>query len=421
MHWLFRSCTIIDPQGPHHLKSLDIRVKEGVIAEIGADLVADSAQIYSAQGLHASVGWLDLEAEGGDPGYEQREDIESLARAARAGGYTQLGLRPSSQPTVQDKASVNYVKTRSAGLGVEILPIGAISHDHNGKDLTEMVDMHHAGAVAFSEGAGSVKEAGLMQRALLYVKSFGGLVMHQAFDRSIGGRGQLHEGIISTQLGIPGVPALAEELMIARDLQLLAYADSRLHFSHLSTAGAVEQVRKAKAQGLQVTASVAALNLLYTDNAMKEFSSHHKVLPPLRRESDRQALIAGLKDGTIDCVSSNHTPRDTEAKDLEFAYAAFGAAMLSTAFGVANTAINDELDISTIITLLTTKPRTVFGLAQPILAEGEVANLSFFAPDQEWVPKLSDIASKSKNAPAIGVPLHGRVYGTVLGSQLHWQ
>ncbi|RME95321.1 MAG: dihydroorotase [Bacteroidetes bacterium] len=415
MHLLFRNCTIIDPHGPHHEQTLDLRIADGRLVELGKALEAADATVHTAQDLHVSIGWIDLEAEGGEPGYEQREDLSSLLRAARIGGYTRIGLRPNASPPIHDKAGIGNLLRQSEGHGVQLLPIGAITHDLNGRDLTEMMDMQHAGAVAFSDGAQPIAHGGVFLRALQYVQAFDGLILHQPLDQSVAGQGQLHEGVLSTRLGLPGIPALAEELMVARDLQLLAYTGSRLHLSHLSTAGAVAQVRKAKAAGLRVTASVAALNLYATDEALTGFSVNHKVLPPLRCEADRQALIGGLVDGTIDLVSSNHTPREQEAKKVEFLYADFGAAMLSTAYGAFNYALHDQLSTSEIIAKLTQAPRRVLGLTQATITKGMEAELTFFQPRTDWIPTLADIASKSKNAPLVGAPLRGRVLGTVLG------
>ncbi|MCB0638533.1 MAG: amidohydrolase family protein, partial [Lewinella sp.] len=291
---------------------------------------------------------------------------------------------------------------------VAVWPIGAISRDTAGKDITEMVDMHRAGAVAFSDGQHPVQHAGLMMRALLYVKTFGGVIINQPLDQSIAGHGQMHEGPISTSLGMLGIPALAEELMVERDLRLLAYTGSRLHVANLSTAAAVAKVRAAKAEGLQVTASVPVLNLLLDDGALADFDNNCKVLPPLRSASDREALIEGLVDGTIDVLSANHVPHVAEEKVLEFPYAAFGASGLETAFAVAQTALGDRLSPSRLVEKLAIAPRAILGLPARSIAVEQAADLTLFDPDYTWTPALSDIHSKGKNSPLIGRPLRGR-------------
>ncbi|MEZ4987941.1 MAG: dihydroorotase, partial [Saprospiraceae bacterium] len=332
----------------------------------------------------------------------------SLAQAAKAGGFVQVGIRPESLPVVHDKSGINYLLTQGKKAGIHLLPLGAVSRDLAGKDIAELWDMSEAGAVAFTDGVHGIQHAGLMVRALLYVKAFDGVVFNQPLDKTIAGSGQMHEGQASTMMGTKGIPSIAEEVMVARDLQLLAYTESRLHFSHIATAGAVEQIRKAKAAGLRVTASVAALNLLLSDEALSDFDSHLKVLPPLRHETDRLALIAGLQDGTIDCISSNHTPLEVELKALEFAYADFGAEMLETAFGCAATALRDHLAQEAIIACFTTGPRKILGLPAISIAEGQPAQLTFYDYHHSWTPGITDIRSRSKNAPLIGYPLIGK-------------
>lgn len=408
MQRLFRAVTVMDPPGQWHGQTVDIRVNDGRLVEIGENLPLKEAEEIKLPSCSVSIGWLDLEAEGGDPGLEQREDLETLSSAAAAGGYVMLGLRPDAYPVIHDKAGISYLRQQSRNSPVALLPIGAVSRDLKGQEITEMLDMRAAGAIAFSDGRHSIQHAGLMLRALLYVKSFDGLVMSQALEATIAGKGQLHEGTISTMLGMRGIPALAEELMIERDLRLLEYTDSRLHLSHVATAAGVEKIRTAKAQGLKVTASVAALNLLLTVKDVENFDSHCKVLPPLRSEADRQALLAGLKDGTIDCISSNHTPRELEAKHLEFTYADFGAATLSTAFSAAKHGVAGALSEEELLAKFTSGPRRVFRLPAASIEVGEAAQLTFYQYDTAWTPGLQDIRSKSKNSPLIGFELSGR-------------
>lgn len=416
MQMLLKGGTVIDPTSPYHLQTVDIHIEGGRIADMGKSLPTDAAiHVVDITGMHVSNGWIDLEAEVGEPGQEHREDIAAIAAAAQLGGFTHVGVRPMQGASVQDKSGVSYLLEKGRRHGVSLLPIGAVSHDLAGKDISEMLDMRAAGAVAFSDGTLGIQHAGMMQRALLYVKTFNGLVMNQPADATLSGHGQIHEGEVSTLLGMPGIPAIAEELMVARDLQLLAYTDSRLHLSHLSTAGAVAQVRAAKAAGLRVTASVAALNLVLTVDALQTFNSHLKVLPPLRSEADRQALIEGLRDGTIDCVASNHTPREVEAKSLEFPYADFGAAMMETAFAAAATALRDTLSEAEVIALFTTGPRRVLGLPAASIAQHAPADLTIYDYNEVWTPQWADTRSKSRNNPLVGQSLTGRARMVVKG------
>lgn len=419
MQRLFRAVKIMSPASAYHGQVQDILVDQGRIKAIGSSLEAAEAEVIELPDARVSSGWIDLEAEGGDPGLEHREDTQSLLRAAAAGGFTHIGVRPHAEPPIHDKSGVHYLLQQAKTSVTAILPIGAISRDLQGQDITEMLDMKQAGAIAFSDGSKSVQLAGLMLRALQYAKSLDGLVMNQPLEKSIAGAGQMHEGPMSTRLGMRGIPALAEQMMIERDLNLLAYTESRLHISHVSTAAGVELIRQAKARGLAVTASVAALNLLLTADDLGQFDSHFKVKPPVREESDRQALLAGLADGTIDCIASNHCPRELERKLLEFSYADFGAATLSTAFASARTGAGEGLTEAALIDKLTVGPRKVFGLPEHRIEKGAVADLTFYQYDAAWTPTASDIRSKSANSPLIGRALTGRPLGVLRGDRLH--
>jgi dihydroorotase len=282
-----------------------------------------------------------------------------------------------------------------------------------------MLDMHHAGAIAFSDGKKPIQDGGLILRGMQYAKIFDGIIFNFPFDKTVSPHGQMHEGLTSTSLGLPGIPALAEELMVQRDLQLLEYAQSRLHFHNISTARSVEWIRQAKKQGLKVTASVAAMNLCFSDESLTGFDTNMKVMPPLRGKTDIEALIKGLKDGVIDFISSNHTPIDTEGKDLEFPYAEPGAIGLETAFSLTDTYLHKKLTIDQLIELWAIKPRKVLGLEIPKIEEGSQANLTLFSPNDEWTFTEKHIVSKSNNTPLKGHILRGRVEGVVNKGQ-YW-
>jgi dihydroorotase len=408
MHHLIKNVTIVDPASPYNGQQLDVRLQGGRIAAMGQGLAAEGAQLWEAAAACLSPGWVDQGAFVEDPGLEHREDLNSLARAAAAGGYTQLIIEPDAQPVRHDKSGILYVCRQSADLPVAIHPLGALSRELSGKELSEMIDMRQAGALAFSNGNRPVTHAGLLLRALLYVKAFDGLVINRPLDESVSPGGQLHEGRMSTQLGMRGIPALAEELMIERDLRLLAYTDSRLHLANISTAAAVEQVRSAKKAGLRVTASVAALNLVYTDEMLADFDTNFKLMPPLRAEDDRAALIEGLADGSIDWVSSNHRPLEVEAKMLEFPYADFGAIGLESAFGLMRKATVGQMPLEVLIDRLCYRPRAALGLPAATIELGAAADLTLFAPDERWVFGSQHIRSKSANTPLIGQELLGR-------------
>lgn len=413
MQLLIKNARLVHPGSKHDGMSADILIKDGIIDAVGTGLTANGVEVFDADGACVSPGWLDLGTLVGDPGLEHREDFASVEKAAVAGGYTAIACLPNTAPAIHSKSEVQYVRSRAHGSLVDFLPIGAVSHDCGGKDITEMYDMQAAGAVAFSDGKKPLQDSGLMLRALQYVQPFNGVILNRPHDRSMAPGGQMHEGTMSTSLGMKGVPALAEELMLRRDIYLAEYTGSRFHALNISTAGSVELVREAKARGLQVTASVAAMNVACDDHLLSEFDPNFKVMPPIRELSDMEALQAGLADGTIDCITSNHTPLDPEAKNLEFPFADFGAIGLETAFGLSWMHLSNSLTISQMVEKLAILPRKILGLDAPKLGPGMAANLTVFNPDLEWTFSQKDIYSKSKNTPFLGWRMKGKVLGVV--------
>ena len=411
---LIRKAVLTDPRHPDTGKSFDMLIRNGVIARIAPNLdpVAD-AQVLEADHALVSPGWMDLGVQTGDPGYEHREDLLSATNAAAAGGFTAIACFPNTNPAIHSKSQVHYLKEAPKNKLVDCFAIGAVSQDCEGKDITEMHDMRAAGAVAFSDGKKPVQHNGLMLRALQYVNAFEGVVMNQPLDNGLAGGGQMHEGIVSTSLGLRGISSTAEELMVQRDLFLAEYTGSRLHLTNLSTARSVEMVRQAKQRGLKVSASVAVMNLIFEDNVLGDFDSNFKVMPPLRSRHDRDALLEGLLDGTIDAISANHVPLDEESKKLEFPYAGFGAIGLQTAYAALNTHLGERLSANLWVEKIAIRPRLILGLDVPALEEGAVANLTVFDPRKAWTFTESANRSKSKNTPFLGAALQGKVLATV--------
>ncbi|MBL7828393.1 MAG: dihydroorotase [Saprospiraceae bacterium] len=407
-------------EGGRESRPQDILVRDGVITAIADNLeTPDGATVWEGSSLCVSGGWFDVGVQVCDPGHEHREDIASALAAAAAGGFTAIACFANTSPAIHSKSEVLYVKNKAAAqaVPVELLPIGAISHDCEGKDLAELIDMHHAGAVAFSDGHRAVQDAGLLLRALQYAQTINGLIFNKPHHKTIAAGGQMHEGVISTSLGLKAIPALAEELMVQRDLSLLEYAGGRLHIHLISTAKSVELIRVAKKQGLAVTCSVAAVNLCFTDEKMTGFDSNWKVLPPLRSASDVDALRKGLHDGVIDFICSNHTPWHEEAKNLEFPYADFGMTGLETAFSLCLTHLGKEFSVAELADKFVSGPRKTLGLPVPQIKIGEKANLTVFSPEESWNYSEQRVRSKSKNSPLIGSVLNGRVAGIVNGMQ----
>ncbi|PMD98425.1 dihydroorotase [Siphonobacter sp. BAB-5405] len=418
MNLLFRSVRIIDPHSAFHNQVVDVWIEDGIIRKMGENLAAiSSGQEIRQEGLCISPGWCDLRVHAKDPGYEAKEDLYSLKRAAAAGGFTEVVLLPNTKPVVQRKESLNYFRSFSEDQAVQFLPTAALTLGCEGKDFTEMLDLHHAGAVAFTDGEEPIWNADILLKSLQYLAQVNGLLIQRPEEPTLTVHGQMHEGNMSTMLGMRGIPTMAEELMIQRDLRLLEYAVEtfdlrpRLHFSLVSTARSVELIRQAKAQGLPVTCDTAAHYLAFTDEDLVEFDTNLKVMPPLRPASEVEALRAALADGTIDALVSDHYPQDTESKNLEFDLADFGISSLETAFATALTYGN--LGLEKVLELFTANPRSVLQRNPVTIAEGKIAQLTAFNPDEEWTVSLADWQSKGKNTPFVGKTLRGKVYGVV--------
>lgn len=407
---------VIQTESPYHNQEVDILIENGTITNIGKRLKCpSSAHKIEATGAVVALGFVDIGAQACDPGLEHREDLYSLSAAAAAGGFTSVAIFPNTLPALHSKSEIYYVKNKTNGQLVDIEPIGAATTNCNGDEISEMYDMHNAGARAFSDGQKSIKESGILQRALLYVKAFDGLIINHPFEKSIAQGGQMHEGVISTSLGMKGIPSIAEDMMLVRDLYILEYCEGRLHIHNISTARAVDLIRQAKNKGLNVTASVAAINLAFDDAKLLDFDTFLKVQPSLRAQSDIEALRQGLADGTIDIIDSNHVPHDEEAKNLEFPYAEFGAIGLETAVAVANT--YSGLNIASIVDKFSTQPRKILKLDMPIIKPGEKANLTIFNPNETWTFAQNDIKSKCKNSPFIAKTLKGKVIAVINNRQ----
>ncbi len=419
MEILIRSARIVDTGSPFHNQVKDIFISDGKIKKIGNKLPSvNTATEIKQDNLHVSIGWFDLNSYLADPGYEQKETIQTGCRAAAAGGFTHICCMPDTNPVIQTKSQIEYVLRQSADEVVSVHPIGAVTHNTEGKDLAEMYDMYKAGAIAFSDGPRASVSAGMVERSLLYVKAFGGLIMNHPEDKSISKNGVMHEGITSTQLGLPGAPALAEEIAVSRDIAILVYTESKLHLTGISLKKSVELIRAAKKKGLNISASVSAYNLLLDDSAVGAYNTNYKVNPHLRSKEDIKALIKGIGDGTIDTITSAHRPQDEECKKLEFDKADFGMLGFETCYAIANTALRGQIDTDKMVELLASNPRKLLNVTAPSITEGSEADLTLFNPDKNWIFTEKDICSKSKNTPFIGTQFTGKVIGVVNKSKL---
>ena len=414
MNLLIKSATISDPGSPFYKQVADVLIEKGQIIKIAENIDAD-AEIFDARGKHLSPGFFDLNCNIGELGLETKEDLKTGTQAAAAGGFTGVALMPNTQPPAHSKSEIEYLVNRAKNNLVDVHPLGALSYKREGKDLAEMYDMYQHGALGFTDGNRPVQDAGLMERALLYTKGFDALVLSYPEDTAIAGKAKVHEGGVSTLLGMKGIPSLAEELMVARDLYLAEYTGSKIHFTTISTERSVSLIKEAKRKGLQVTCDVAVHHLLLTDEALLGFDSQYKVKPPLRTKNDVKALKAGLKDGTIDAVTSQHTPHEVEFKNVEFEVAEFGMISLQTAFSIA---LEAGLSIDTIVEKMAINPRKILGLEVPVIAEGNEANFVVFDENAEWIYDKDNNKSKSYNSPFIGKKLKGSILLTVNNNKL---
>ena len=407
MKILIRSTKIISPLAPFHKKIKNVLIQNGRIEEIGdKNYAAD--KVIEAEGMILSAGWFDFGASVGDPGHEHREDLASLAKAAAAGGFTEVAILPNTQPTVQTKNEVSYLTGNNANRLVQMHALAAVTRNCKGEELTEMIDLHEAGAVAFTDGLKAVWHTDIFLKALQYLQKFDGLLIDHPEDNWLNLFGQMHEGPNSTMLGLKGMPRIAEEVAVSKNLELLSYAGGRLHFSKLSTAKSIDLVRSAKKKGLKVSCDIAPYQPLLSDELLSDFDTNYKVNPPLREKADQEALIKGLKDGTIDVIVSNHIPLDDESKFLEFDLADFGMINMQT-FAAQITSLSSSVEMELLIEKITDAPRRLLNLPPVTIEVGAKANLTLFNPAAEWTFTPANNLSKSRNSPWLGAALTGKV------------
>lgn len=407
MNVIIRNAKVIDAKSPFHHQIVSLKINNGIIEEIGKSIDKnDDYTEIEIENLHVSQGWFDSSVSLGEPGFEDRETIIHGLEVAAKSGFTGIALQPNTFPVLDNQSQINFVKQKAANSVTDLFPIGALTKGSEGADLAELFDMKNAGAIAFGDYNKSIGNANLLKIGLQYVQDFDGLVIAFCQNANIKGNGVVNEGISSTRLGLKGIPNLAEELEVARNLFLLEYTGGKLHLPTISTTKSVALIKDAKAKGLNVTCSVAVHQLIMTDEKLEGFDTRYKVAPPLRTIEDRKALIAGVLDNTIDCITSDHNPIDIEHKKMEFDLAKNGTIGLESAFG----ALLTLLPVDVVIEKLTSA-RALFQLENQTIEKGTTANLTFFTSETEWVFGKENILSKSKNSAFLGEKMKGKVIG----------
>ena len=394
-------------------KTTDIHITDGIIKEISSGLdAADGEQVYDANGSYISGGWMDMHVHFREPGFEHKETIETGCRTAMFGGFTEVACMPNTKPAVHTRDVVEFIKNKSKNQLVEVHPIGCVTKERAGKSIAEMSDMMQGGAVAFSDDGDPVYNSQVMRVALEYSSMLGVPIINHEEDLDLSRPGHMHEGIVSTRLGLEGSPGIAEETMIARDILLAEFTGGHVHVAHISTRKAVDLVRQAKAGGVNVTTEVCTHHFDLTDEEVdrRHFDTHVKMHPPLRTQDDVDAMIEGLIDGTIDVICTDHAPHSVEEKEVEFIYAPNGIIGLDTAWSICvNRLLKPGLmNLEQVLEKLVIKPREILNLDIPSIKKGNKANLTLFNTDEEWTYTAGEVRSKSKNSPYIGETLTGR-------------
>ena len=409
MNSLIKSATIIDKKSDFHNSKVDILIENNIITNIGKNLKnPKNYKEISFNNLHVSKGWFDYSVCFGEPGYEERETILNGITVAAKSGFTSVGLQPNTCPIIEKNTEIEYINSITKNKIVNVFPIGALTKKSNGDELSEILDMKESGAIAFGDYKRPITNPNILKLALEYTSLSNSPVFSYPEDNNISQQGVMNEGLISTSLGLRGIPSIAEEINIARDLSILEYTMGYLHIPTISSARSVELIREAKSKKLNVSCSVAIHNLFFSDEMVQNFDTNFKVNPPLRTSEDINAIITGLKDGTIDMITSDHNPLNIELKNLEFDNANFGTIGLESAFG----ALNSVFPIKTTINLLT-KGKNLFNIVDDSIQIGNVADLTLFNPLSEYIFKEENVLSKSKNSIFLGSKLKGKVYGVI--------
>ncbi|MCR9131635.1 MAG: dihydroorotase [bacterium] len=404
-------------------ETLDLRIKDGKIAEIGNGLKAENnEETHDFGGVYVSPGWMDMHVHLREPGYEHKETVKTGCAAAAFGGFTAVACMPNTSPATHTRDVVEFIISKGKETPVDVHPIGCVTKDRVGKSIAEMGDMKKGGAVAFSDDGDPVYDAQVMRVALEYASMLGVPIINHEEDLQLSRPGHMNEGAVSTRLGLEGTPGIAEEVMIARDILLAEYTGGHVHVAHISTKEGVELVRQGKAKGINVTTEVCPHHFDLTDEEIErqKFSTNFKMHPPLRTQEDVDAMIEGLIDGTIDAICTDHAPHAIEEKEVEFMYAPNGIIGLETAWPISNMRLykTGKLGLKELVDKLCYKPRAILNLPELAIEEGAEANLTFFNTDETWTFDVKNVRSKSRNSPYLDNELTGRAVAIYNRGQL---
>ena len=420
MNLLIKGGRVIDPsQGLDD--TLDLLVTDGVVKELGKGLaVPAGAQMVDAAGLIVTPGLIDMHVHLRDPGLEYKEDIVSGTKAAAAGGFTSVCCMPNTKPVIDNKTVASYVVNKAREQGVaNVFPVGSITQGSKGDNLAEMGELKEAGCCAVSDDGRPVMNGELMRRALEYARGMGMVVISHSEDMDLVGEGVMNEGYVATELGLKGIPWVAEDAATARDVYLAELTGSPLHVAHVSTKGAVRIIRNAKARGVQVTCETAPHYFILTDEAVRGYNTNAKMNPPLRSEEDRQAIRQGLADGTVDAIATDHAPHHADEKDIEFNLAMNGIIGLETSLPLSLRLVADGvLTLPELVEKMACAPARILGLDRGTLKVGSVADITVIDPSALWTVEAEKLASKSKNSPFLGWELTGRAAYTILAGKI---
>ena len=419
-HTVLKAGTIIDPFNKQTYKA-DIWIKDGAIEGIGEFEAPRSAKIIDCKDKIITHGFCDLHVHFREPGREDKETLDTGSLSAMAGGFTRVCIMPNTNPPLDSPELIKFIKEKAEKCPIYIHPIGAVTKGQNGKDITEMTLMFKEGAVAFSDDGLPIQDGAVMRIALEYSTLIDVPVINHAEDECLRSEGVMHEGIISTHLGLPGNPDLAESAMVHRDLELAEFTGAKLHVPHVSSAKAVQHIQQMKQNNNNITAEVTPHHLFFNDKALRSYDTNLKVAPPIRTESDREALIKAVKNGTIDCIATDHAPHTSEDKETTFDCASFGMIGLESAFGVVNKVLvkESEMELIDLISLLTVNPRKIMGFDSDLFSKGAMVEITVIDPDHEWTFDKDHIYSKSGNSPFIGESLEGKVELTISTNSIY--